>query len=268
MSSATEHDSARPRAVVTIGTYDGVHLGHQRLISVALAEGKRRGLPTVVVTFDRLPSEILRPDATPKLLTGLEHKLELLEATQVDALRVLHFDLERAGESAEDFIAHYLVDELGAAAIFVGANFRFGHRARGDVEMLEHLARYYGYDVGDVELLRAGTAQTVVSSTIIRQLVGSGDLAEAAELLGRPHEVRGTLVPDRRGIVVPGAFALPPAGKYEVTVGAPREDGVPAMATLLDVGTSAAEVLLSFSTIEGPLASARPGAAVAVRFGT
>lgn len=268
MSITTQLDSARQRAVLTIGTYDGVHLGHQRLISVALADGKRRGLPTLVVTFDRPPSEILRPQATPKLLTGLEHKLELLEATQVDALRVLHFDLQRAGESAEDFISHYLVDELGAAAIFVGANFRFGHRARGDVEMLERLAPEFGYDVGGVELLRGGASQTVVSSTLIRQLVGSGDLAEAAELLGRPHEVRGTLVPDRRGIVVPGAFALPPAGKYEVTVGAPREDGVPAIATLLDIGSSAAEVLLSFSAIEGPIASARPGAAVAVRFGS
>jgi riboflavin kinase/FMN adenylyltransferase len=253
--------------VLTIGTYDGVHLGHQRLISEALADGKRRGLPTVVVTFDRLPSEILRPEAAPKLLTGLEHKLELLEATQVDALRVLHFDLERASESAEDFIAHYLVEELGAAAIFVGANFRFGHHAKGDFEMLERLSSEYGYDVGGVELLRAGAAKTIVSSTLIRQLVGSGDLVEAAALLGRPHEVRGSLVPDRRGIVVPGAFALPPAGKYDVTVGAPRDDGVPATATLLDVGRNAAEVLLSFSTIEGPLASARPGAAVAVRFG-
>lgn len=268
MSSLRRDDVTTARAVLTIGTYDGVHLGHQRLISVALEDGKRRGLPTMVVTFDRLPSEILRPDLAPKLLTGLEHKLELLEATQVDSLRVLHFDLERAGESAEDFIVHYLVGELGAAAIFVGANFRFGHQAHGDVEMLERLAPSYGYDVGGVELLRAGPDQTVVSSTLIRQLVGAGDLVEAAELLGRPHEVRGTLVPDRRGIVVPGAFALPPAGRYEVTVGAPREEGVPATATLLDVGSSAAEVLLSFSAIEGPVATARPGAAVAVRFST
>lgn len=267
MSGTTNPERVAKRAVLTIGTYDGVHLGHQRLISMALADGTRRGLPTVVVTFDRLPSEILRPEAAPKLLTGLEHKLELLEATHVDALRVLHFDLKRASESAEDFIAQYLVEELGAEAIFVGANFRFGHRAKGDVEMLERLSRKYGYDVGGVELLRAGPNDTIVSSTHIRQLVGGGDLDEAAVMLGRPHEVRGTLVPDRRGIVVPGAFALPPAGSYDVTVGAPREDGVPATARLLDVGTNAAEVLLSFSTIEGPLASARPGAAVAVRFG-
>jgi riboflavin kinase/FMN adenylyltransferase len=266
LSSESASAAVANSAVLTIGTYDGVHLGHQRLISVALAEGRRRRLPTVVVTFDRLPSEILRPSATPKLLTGLEHKLELLEATHVDALRVLHFDLERAEESAEDFIADYLVGQLGAAAVYVGANFRFGHRALGDVEMLQRLSGRFGYDVGDVELLRDEASHTIVSSTLIRRLVGDGDLREAAVLLGRPHEVRGSLVPDRRGVVVPGAFALPPAGRYEVLVGAPREEGVPATARLLHAGGSAAEVLLSFVTIEGPLASARPGAAVAVRF--
>ena len=258
--------STRARAVLTIGTYDGVHLGHQRLIGLALDEGRRRGLRTIVVTFDRLPTEILRPQATPKLLTGLEHRLELLESTHVDALRVLHFDLERAGESAEDFISGYLVDELGADAIFVGANFRFGHRALGDVEMLQRLGGTYDYDVTGVELLLDPATETAVSSTLIRRLVGEGKLRAAKDLLGRAHEVRGALVPDRRGVVVPGAFALPPAGKYDVAVGAPREDGVLATATLLEVGPNAAEVLLSFSSLEGPLASARPGAAVAVRF--
>lgn len=256
----------RKRAVVTIGTYDGVHLGHQRLIAFALEEGRRRGLRTIVVTFDRLPTEILRPEATPKLLTGLEHKLELLEATHVDALRVLHFDLARAEESAEDFVSSYLVDELGAEAIYVGVNFRFGHRALGDVELLERLSSSLCYAVTGVELLRDATTGTVVSSTLIRRLVGEGELQAAKDMLGRPHEVRGTLVPDRRGVVVPGAFALPPAGKYDVLVGAPREDGVPAIATILEDGPNAAEVLLSFSSLEGPIASARPGAAVAVRF--
>lgn len=266
MVSSGDLAPRRERAVLTIGTYDGVHLGHQRLIGLALDEGRRRGLRTIVVTFDRLPTEILRPEATPKLLTGLEHKLELLEATHVDALRVLHFDLARAGESAEDFISGYLADELGAEAIFVGANFRFGHRAFGDVDMLQRLGPIYGYEVTGVELLLDPATDTAVSSTLIRRLVGEGDLRAAKDLLGRAHEVRGTLVPDRRGVVVPGAFALPPAGKYDVAVGAPREEGVPATATILEVGNNAAEVLLSFSSLDGPIASARPGAAVAVRF--
>jgi riboflavin kinase / FMN adenylyltransferase len=144
-------------AVVTIGTYDGVHLGHQRLIAEALAEGRSDGLPVVVVTFDRLPAEVLHPSSSFKLLTGLEHRLELLEATSVDALRVLHFDLDRAAESAESFIADYLVGELGAASIHVGANFRFGHRALGDVELLERLSPRY-------------SVRTVSSSSSTRRL--------------------------------------------------------------------------------------------------
>jgi riboflavin kinase/FMN adenylyltransferase len=259
--------SARPDAsVVTIGTYDGVHLGHQRLIAEAVAEGRALGLPVVVVTFDRLPAEVLRPASSLKLLTGLEHRLELLEATEVDALRVLHFDLERAAEVAEDFIESYVVGELRAASIYVGANFRFGSRALGDVALLERLAPRLGFDAHGVELVVDDETNLVVSSTQIRGLVAAGELRQASRLLGRPHEVRGSLVPDRRGVVVPGAFALPPAGSYPVEVGFPREGGVAAAATILDAGGAAAEILLSFPRLEGPLADARPGSAVAVRF--
>jgi riboflavin kinase/FMN adenylyltransferase len=252
--------------VVTIGTYDGVHLGHQRLIAEALGEARSLGLPVIVVTFDRLPAEVLRPSSTLKLLTGLEHRLELLEATKVDALRVLHFDLERAAESAELFIGDYLVGELAAASIYVGANFRFGHRALGDVELLSRLSGQFGFEAHGVELVVDAATQLVVSSSQIRELVAHGDLENASRLLGRPHEVRGSLVPDRRGVVVPGAFALPPAGSYSVEVGFPREAGVASTARILSAGGSAAEVLLSFESLDGPLAEARPGSAIAVRF--
>lgn len=253
-------------SIVTIGTYDGVHLGHQRLIAEALSEGRQVGLPVVVVTFDRLPAEVLHPASSLKLLTGLEHRLELLEATKVDALRVLHFDLARAAESAESFIEGYVVGELGAVSIYVGANFRFGHRATGDIDLLERLAARYGYRAHGVELVVDDATQLVVSSSRIRELVATGELAQAARLLGRPHEVRGSLVPDRRGVVVPGAFALPPAGRYLVEVGTPREPGVRSTARILVAGGSPAEVLLSFDELEGPLAGTRPGSAMAVRF--
>ncbi|HEY5272569.1 MAG TPA: FAD synthetase family protein [Acidimicrobiales bacterium] len=266
MSQAGADRPSRGTSIVTIGTYDGVHLGHQRLIAEALTEARDVGLPVVVVTFDRLPAEVLHPSATLKLLTGLEHRLELLEATKVDALRVLHFDLERAAESAESFIEGYVVGELGAASIYVGANFRFGNKAMGDIELLERLAPRFGYSAHGVELLLDETTNRVVSSSQIREFVAAGELSEAARLLGRPHEVRGSLVPDRRGVVVPGAFALPPAGRYVVEVGAPREPGVKSTARLLAVGGSAAEVLLSVDKLEGPLADARPGSAIAVRF--
>jgi riboflavin kinase/FMN adenylyltransferase len=243
-----------------------VHLGHQRLIAEALAEGRAEGLPVVVVTFDRLPAEVLRPSSTLKLLTGLEHRLELLDATNVDALRVLHFDLDRAAESAEAFIADYLVGELGAASIYVGVNFRFGHRALGDIDLLQRESKRLGFVAHGVELVIDTETRLAVSSSQIRALVAAGELRQAGRLLGRPHEVRGSLVPDRRGVVVPGAYALPPAGTYPVAIGVPREEGVESVATILHAGTSASEVLLSFATLEGPLAHARPGSAVAVRF--
>jgi riboflavin kinase/FMN adenylyltransferase len=266
VSAQESKRAGRGASIVTIGTYDGVHLGHQRLIAEALSEAREVGLPVVVVTFDRLPAEVLRPSSSLKLLTGLEHRLELLEATKVDALRVLHFDLERAAESAESFIEGYVVGELGAASIYVGANFRFGHRAMGDIELLERLAGRFGYRAHGVELVLDETTQLVVSSSQIRELVANGELSQAARLLGRPHEVRGSLVPDRRGVVVPGAFALPPAGRYAVEVGVPREVGVRSTARILVTGGSPAEVLLSFDKLEGPLAEARPGSAIAVRF--
>ena len=266
MSDQEAKQASRGTSIVTIGTYDGVHLGHQRLIAEALSEAREVGLPVVVVTFDRLPAEVLHPSSSFKLLTGLEHRLELLEATKVDAIRVLHFDLERAAESAESFIEEYVVGELGAASIYVGANFRFGHRAMGDIDLLERLAGRFGFSAHGVELVVDAATNLVVSSSQIRELVASGELAQAARLLGRPHEVRGSLVPDRRGVVVPGAFALPPAGRYPVEVGAPREIGVSSTARILSSGRSAAEILLSFDKLEGPLAEARPGSATAVRF--
>jgi riboflavin kinase / FMN adenylyltransferase len=262
----SDQGAKRGASIVTIGTYDGVHLGHQRLIAEALSEAREIGLPVVVVTFDRLPAEVLHPSSSLKLLTGLEHRLELLESTKVDALRVLHFDLERAAESAESFIEGYVVGELDAASVYVGANFRFGHRAMGDIELLERLSGRFGYAAHGVELVRDEATQLVVSSSQIRELVATGQLSQAARLLGRPHEVRGSLVPDRRGVVVPGAFALPPAGRYAVQVGAPRELGVASTARILNAGGSASEVLLSFDKLEGALAEARPGSAIAVRF--
>jgi riboflavin kinase/FMN adenylyltransferase len=266
VSDQEAKQASRGTSIVTIGTYDGVHLGHQRLIAEALSEAREVGLPVVVVTFDRLPAEVLHPSSSFKLLTGLEHRLELLEATQVDAIRVLHVDLERAAESAGSFIEEYVVGELGAASIYVGANFRFGHRAMGDIDLLERLAGRFGFSAHGVELVVDAATNLVVSSSQIRELVATGELAQAARLLGRPHEVRGSLVPDRRGVVVPGAFALPPAGRYSVEVGAPREIGVSSTARILSSGGSAAEILLSFDKLEGPLAVARPGSATAVRF--
>ncbi|HVB05759.1 MAG TPA: adenylyltransferase/cytidyltransferase family protein [Acidimicrobiales bacterium] len=233
--------------VVTVGTYDGVHLGHRRLLAEAMEEGRRRSLPTVVVTFDRHPTEVLRPDRAPRLLTGLDHKLELLAATGVDEVEVLHFDLERAHESAEDFVLGDLVGRLGARAVLVGTNFRFGHRQRGDVALLEELASRHDFAARGIELYIDDETRTVVSSSVIRAHLAAGAVGEAARLLGRPHEVRGHLAAGR--LALDGPLALPGSGRFPVLVGPPGGDAEPALATV-----TAPEELFLLSPAGGPLA--------------
>ena len=125
-----------PGTVVTIGAYDGVHLGHRAVIAQVRTLAAERGLQTAVVTFDRHPAAVVRPDSAPQLLTDLDQKLELLAATGVDYTLVVHFDEERSKESAEDFVREVLVGCLGARAVVVGEDFHFGHRRQGNVALL------------------------------------------------------------------------------------------------------------------------------------
>ena len=180
-----------PGTALTIGAYDGVHLGHRALLRDLSARGETAGLSTVVVTFDRHPAYVVRPASAPKQLTSLEQKLELL-AEYVDRTLVVPFDAERAEESAEDFVKDVLVDTLSARLVVVGEDFHFGHGRRGNVELLRHLGAEYGFEVVGVGLTGDGTEP--VSSTRIRSLIAEGDVEGAARLLGRPHEVRGPVV--------------------------------------------------------------------------
>jgi riboflavin kinase/FMN adenylyltransferase len=210
--------------VVTVGTYDGVHLGHRRLIEVACDEATRRGLRVVVVTFDRLPTSVLRPKDPPRLLTGLDHKLELLGSTGVDDIVVLRFDLERAAESAEDFVSSVLVGELKAQVVVIGENFRFGHKHRGDVAFLERAGKRLGFATIGVGLVTDEETHEVISATRIRSLVEAASLEQAAQLLGRPHELRGSIeesaddVTGEVGVLLDADLCLPPAGTYDATV--------------------------------------------------
>jgi riboflavin kinase / FMN adenylyltransferase len=130
---------------VTIGAYDGVHLGHRALLRDLSARAASAGLSTVVVTFDRHPAAVVRPESAPKQLTGLEQKLELLADCGIDRTVVIPFDLARAEESAEDFVKEVLVDQLSARLVVVGEDFHFGHRRRGNVELLRRLGSDYGF---------------------------------------------------------------------------------------------------------------------------
>jgi len=211
-------------AAVTIGAYDGVHLGHRHLLRVLQDEARARGLSTEVVTFDRHPATVVRPQSAPLVLTDLDQKLELLASTGVDRTVVVPFDEVRARESAEDFVREVLVDALGARLVVVGEDFHFGHRRRGNVALLSAMGARHGFDVIGLAL-EEDASHRAVSSTRIRELLAGGDVSAAAELLGHPHQVRGRVVHgDGRGgaelgfptanVSLPDGLALPGEGIY------------------------------------------------------
>ena len=179
-------------AAVTVGAYDGVHLGHRHVIGHLHEAARERGLDTVVVTVDRHPASVVRPESAPTTLTGLDQKLELLAELEVDRTLVVPFDRDRANESAEDFVERILVGALGTRLVVVGSDFHFGHDRKGDVALLEAMGADLGFAVEPVALLSPDSGP-VISSTRIRRLIAEGDVAAARELLGRPHEVRGAV---------------------------------------------------------------------------
>lgn len=184
------------RSVVTIGSFDGVHLGHQLIIGHAVERARELGIRSVVVTFDPHPSEVVRPGSHPPLLAPQHRRAELVAALGVDAVLVLPFTAAFSQLSAEDFARLVLVDGLHAQAVVEGPNFRFGHRAGGNVETLRELGSRYDFEVEVLDLQVTGKAGggEPFSSTLTRRLVAEGDVADAAEVLGRPHRVEGTVV--------------------------------------------------------------------------
>jgi riboflavin kinase / FMN adenylyltransferase len=235
-------------AVVTIGAYDGVHLGHQAVLRLVRELADARGFEAALVTFDRHPAEVVRPESAPRLLTTLEQRLELLDATgDLDLCWVLTFDEARSKEAAEDFVREVLVDGIGARLVVVGADFHFGHRRGGNVALLERMGAELGFEVLGLGLVAVeGEASGApYSSTRIRELLAKGDVAEAAQLLGRPHEVRGVVERgDQRGaehlgfptanLTVPERICLPADGVYAGTFVAEDEVERPAA---ISVGT-------------------------------
>ena len=181
------------RSAVTIGVYDGVHLGHQQVLRSLAATG----LPVVVVTFREHPVRVIDPDAAPKLLTGIDRRLEILAGLGVSATAVVDFDDDFRRLAAEQFVEKLLVATLRAQRVAVGSDFRFGHQQLGDIELLRELGRRHQFEVDDVAIFEAGVP---VRSTVIRALLREGDTKAAARLLGRPHRVIGVVVAgDRRG---------------------------------------------------------------------
>ncbi|HUF99883.1 MAG TPA: bifunctional riboflavin kinase/FAD synthetase [Ilumatobacter sp.] len=213
------------RTVVTIGVYDGLHLGHQAVIAEVRAKAAERGARSAVVTFDPHPAFVVRPESAPRLLTDQYQREKLFEATGIDAVVVVPFDLAQAHEPAIDFVQRVIVDCLHAEHIVVGEDFHFGHDREGNVDLLRKVGDRFGFEVEPLELVeRADGVSEPVSSTAIRRALAGGDISRALTMLGRPFEVRGVVVSgDQRGrllgfptanVEVPNRMCLPADGVY------------------------------------------------------
>ncbi|TEX44847.1 MAG: riboflavin biosynthesis protein RibF [Acidimicrobiales bacterium mtb01] len=219
------------RSIVTIGAYDGLHAGHRTVIEHVKSVARERSAKSVIVTFDRHPASLVRPESAPRLLTDQHQKLELLAETGVDAVAIVRFDEAQAAESPDDFVRRVLVNGLGVAGIVVGEDFHFGRGRAGNVALLRTLGRDLDFDVVPHELITAGpdsgssaNSSTVISSTAIRRAIADGEVERANEWLGRPYELRGVVGDgDKRGrtigfptanVEVPSAMCIPGDGVY------------------------------------------------------
>jgi riboflavin kinase/FMN adenylyltransferase len=236
------------RTAVVIGNFDGVHLGHRHVISRAREIAEADGLTVVAVTFDPHPMAVLRPEHAPLALTDIDRRARLLAEAGVDDVFVVPFSRDIAAWSPEEFVDRVLVEELHAAAVVVGANFRFGAKAAGDVAMLTEAGRTRDFQVVGIAL--DGGPQ-VWSSTYVRTCLAGGDVEGAAEALGRPYVVVGpVVVGEHRGRelgyptanVLIGGLAAPADGVYagwltllDPADGSPAGEPLPAA---ISVGTN------------------------------
>lgn len=197
--------------MVALGTFDGVHLGHQAVLRRAVEEGSKKSLKVVAATFDPHPRAVLRPDETPGLLTTLGLRREALLRYGAADVRVIAFDKGLSRKSPAEFVQDVLVRDLGASTVVVGQNFRFGYRASGDTNDLDRLMRSHGREALCIPI-QGVNGGLEVNSTRIRGLVSMGEVEQAAGLLGRPYVVRGEVaVGDRRGRTIgfPTANVVP-----------------------------------------------------------
>jgi riboflavin kinase/FMN adenylyltransferase len=186
------------RGVVTVGNFDGLHVGHRQILRIVTDRARARGGEAAVYTFEPHPRKVLRPESSPKLLTTLEQKLELIAAADVDVTVVEPFDQAFARLSAGEFVRDVLHARLGPEEVYVGYDFRFGHDREGSMRTLTDMGPHLGFAVTIVAEVTVGGRD--VNSTRIRELLAAGHVEEAHALLGRPYAVRGLVVEgDRRG---------------------------------------------------------------------
>jgi len=179
------------RTVLSVGNFDGLHLGHQKILRMVLARARATACTAAAVTFDPHPMKLLRPDNAPRLIETLSQRFAGFERMGLDAAVVLRFDHALSLLSPEDFLQRILIERLHIAAILVGANFRFGHRGAGDVRLLTQFGKEHGFDVETISPVEVDGA--VVSSTAIRNAIAEGRVGEAVPLLGHPFSLTGEI---------------------------------------------------------------------------
>jgi len=214
-----------PSLCLTLGIYDGVHLGHRKIISRVIERAREIDGTSCVVTFDPHPREVLVPDAAPDLLTSTKRKAELIEALGVDALCLIRFTREFANVGAREFVRDFLIGALHMKAIVEGYDWRFGKGRKGDVDLLREMGKTNGYEVEQMDGMTMDGR--IISSTLIRELVLDGDLDRAAKCLGRRYSITGDIVKGSKlgreigfptANIEPHHEAIPPNGIYAVWV--------------------------------------------------
>ena len=240
------------RCIATIGVFDGMHRGHQRIIARSVELGAATGLPVVLITFTPHPSEVIRPGSHPAVLTSNIRKAELAGQLGVDVVLFIPFTQEFSRLSPAEFAHEALVADLHSATVVVGENFRFGHQATGDIQVLQALGQQWGFAAEAVPLLCED--QRTISSTYIRSCVAAGDVAAAACALGRAHRVDGIVERgDQRG----RGLGFPTANLQTLPHVAVPADGIYAgLVTLLGLDgqtpTTASELLTAVSVGSNP----------------
>ena len=220
-TSTDQIEADFPETAVTIGKFDGVHLGHQALLASLVEISEEHGIASAVVTFDRHPDALLNPGAVKQAITGPIQKQYLLREAGADALLTLEFDQELASLSPEAFVKKILVDALKARWVLVGQDFRFGAKGAGDVAALISLGQQFGFRVSVVPPVVIDGE--VVSTTLVREVLDRGDIAKANELLGRPHLTTGII---EHGLKIGRTIGFPTANMSREAEGYLPVDGV------------------------------------------
>ena len=209
--------------MATLGTFDGVHLGHQKILNDVAEKARIEGCESVVITFDRHPAEILRPENVPYFLITLEKKIELIAKHDIDHLVIVPFDEAQSQVSANDFIKNVFLDKLSVKFLIVGHDVHFGSGRKGNFSFLEETSSEWGFDVRQVEpVMENEKSLEAISSTAIRRSLRGGEVETARKMLGRPYCISGEVIyGDQRGRTIgfPTANILLPEGRAWPTDG-------------------------------------------------